>query len=108
MRLDPAAAAESKATPFGSAVRPYGDDLWCGDAQESSYMNGSLQRTPDGLTEFTIQTYVAVDGAPLEVMHDLEVLLAEVAAAFPWLYFEYLVGPAGDGEDPDQPDRCGD
>ena len=76
----------------------------CGDAQESSFMNATLQQAGNqDRIEFSIATYVTV---PAEALTDedsvadfLEYLLDSICRNHMDISFHVQVGPYGDAED---------
>jgi len=75
----------------------------CGDAQESSFMNATLQSTAnDPNLEFSIATYVEIPAnitTETQLADFLGGIFGEVAYQNPRLHFEIQIGPEGDGEE---------
>lgn len=78
-----------------------------GNAQESDFMNGTLQGTGSGEDdfEFTVQTHIGIpasvttEEALAEYLADV---LGKVTALNLGIAFDVQVGPHGDGEDEDE------
>jgi len=77
----------------------------CGDDQESSFMNATLQSTDnDPNLEFSISTHVEI---PAFVRSEeslagwLGSIFGDVIHEHPELHFEIQIGPEGDGEEDD-------